>query len=122
MLVRINLTNLPLVDKDGASFRLLDHLRTLKKTELGEWDVWVPYEDVFLAGRVCALKKSKEATQNARRKALQENSKKGHAVKPETLEAAGYTFVFTTLIEPSAQQRLWKCIEVAGKSKSHSSG
>lgn len=97
VLVRINLTNLPFVDKDGASFRLLDHLRTLKKTELGEWDVWVPYEDVFLAGRVCALKKSKEATENARRKALQENSKKGHAVKPETLEAAGYTFVFTTL-------------------------
>jgi hypothetical protein len=97
VLVRINLTNLPLVDKNGASFPLMDHLRTLKKTGLGDWDVWVPYEDVFLAGRVCALKKSKEAAEKARSKAFQENSKKGHAVKPETLEAAEYTFVFTTL-------------------------
>lgn len=97
VLVRINLTNLPLVDKDGASFRLLDRLRTLKKTELGDWDVWVPCEGAFIPGRVCALKKSREAAESARRKALKENSKKGHAVKPETIEAAGYTFVFTTL-------------------------
>jgi hypothetical protein len=97
VLVRINLTNLPLVDKDGSPFRLLDHLRTIRKTELGDWDVWVPYEDVFLKGRVCALKKSKAAAERARRKALQENSKKGHRVKAGTLEAAGYTFVFTTL-------------------------
>jgi len=97
VLVKINLTNLPLVDNDGSPFGLLDHLRTLKKTELGDWDVWVPYEDIFLAGRVCALKKSKEAAEKARIKALRENGKKGHMVKPETLEAAGYIFVFTTL-------------------------
>lgn len=97
VLVRINLTNLPLVGKDGSPFRLLDHLKMLKKTELGDWDVWVPYEDVFLTGRVCALKKSKEVAEKARLKTLRENGKKGHAVKPETLEAAGYTFVFTTL-------------------------
>ncbi len=97
VLVRINLTNLPLINKDGSPFRLLDHLRTLKKTQLGDWDVRVPYEDVSLAGRVCALKKSKEAAEKARRKALQENGRKGGAVKPETLEAAEYIFVFTTL-------------------------
>ena len=56
MLVRINLTNLPLVDKNGAPFRLLDHLRTLKKTKLGEWDVWVPYEDDFLQESMCLEK------------------------------------------------------------------
>lgn len=97
VLVRINLTNLPLIDKDRSPFRLLEHLRTLKKTQLGDWDVRVPYEDVLLAGRVCALKKSKEAAEKARRKALQENGRKGGAVKPETLEAAEYIFVFTTL-------------------------
>lgn len=97
VLVRINVTNLPLVDQTGSPFRLLDHLRMLTTTALGDWNVWVPYEDVFLKGRVCAVKKSKEAALKARRKALQENSKKGHTVKPETLEAAGYTFVFTTL-------------------------
>src|SRR3989304_19574 len=97
VLVRINLTNLPLVDKKGNSFPLLRHLRTLTKTKLGDWEVWVPSENTLLAGRVCALKKSKEAADKARRKTLQENTRQGAEVKPETLEAAGYTFVFTTL-------------------------
>ena len=66
VLVRINLTNLPLADKDGSPFPLLERLRTLKKTQLRDWDVWVPYEDFFLSGRVCALKKSKEAAENLR--------------------------------------------------------
>ncbi len=75
--MRINLTNLPLVDKKGGSFPLLRRLRTLTKTKLGDWDVWVPYGDTLIAGRVCALKKSKEAAEKARCKALQENSRKG---------------------------------------------
>jgi hypothetical protein len=97
VLVRINLTNLPLVNKNGASFSLLRHLRTLTRTKLGDWKVWVPHEDTPIPGRICALKKSKEVAERARRKALQENSRKGATVKPETIEAAGYTFVFTTL-------------------------
>ena len=97
VLVRINLTNLPLVHKDGARFPLLNRLRTLTRTNLGDWDVWVPYEKTGIPGRVCALKKSKEAAERAQRKALQENGKKGAKVRPETIEAAAYTFVFTTL-------------------------
>jgi len=97
VLVRINLTNLPLVNKDGAPFSLLNRLRTLTKTKLGDWDVWVPYEKTWIPGRVCALKKSKEAAERAQRKVLQENSRKGAKVRPETIEAAAYTFVFTTL-------------------------
>lgn len=97
VLVRINLTNLPLVNKGGAPFPLLNRLRTLTKTKLGDWDVWVPYEKTWIPGRVCALKKSKEAAERAQRKVLQENSRKGAKVRPETIEAAAYTFVFTTL-------------------------
>ena len=97
VLVRINLTNLPLVNKDGVPFPLLNRLRTLTKTKLGDWDVWVPYEKTWIPGRVCALKKSKEAAERAQRKVLQENSRKGAKVRPETIEAAAYTFVFTTL-------------------------
>ena len=97
VLVRINLTNLPLVNKDGAPFPLLNRLRTLTKTKLGDWDVCVPYEKTWIPGRVCALKKSKVAAEKAQRKVLQENSRKGGQVRPETIEAAAYTFVFTTL-------------------------
>lgn len=97
VLVRINLTNLPLVTKGGAPFPLLNRLRTLTKTRLGDWNVWVPYDDTRIPGRVCALKKSKEAAERAQRKVLQENGRKGAKVRPETIEAAAYTFVFTTL-------------------------
>jgi len=97
VLVRINLTNLPLTDKGGKRFALLNRLRTLTRTRLGDWDVWVPYENTQIPGRVCALKKSKEAAEKAQLKVLQENGKKGAKVRPETIEAAAYTFVFTTL-------------------------
>jgi len=97
VLVRINLTNLPLVNKDGFPFPLLNRLRTLTKTKLRAPEVWVPYETTWIAGRVCALKKSKEAAERSQGKVLQENGRKGAKVRPETIEAAAYTFVFTTL-------------------------
>jgi len=97
VLVRINLTHLPLVNKNGLPFPLLSHLRKLKKTQLGDWDVWVPQGEKTIPGRVCALKKSKEAAEKAKQRARHESTKKGHTIQPETLEAAEYTFVFTTL-------------------------
>ena len=97
VLVRINLTNLPLVEADGTPLALLPRLRTLTGTRLGDWDVWIPCNNTLIPGRVCAIKKNKQAAERARRKALRENGRKGRAVKPETVEAATYIFVFTTL-------------------------
>lgn len=97
VLVRINLTNLPLVDEHGEPFPLLERLRTLTGAKLGDWHVCLPDGPRLIPGRVGALKKNKVAAERARRKALQESRKKGHTVRPETLEAAEYTFVFTTL-------------------------
>lgn len=97
VLVRINLTNLPLVGADGNSFPLLARLRTLSGTILGDWNVWVPHDETLIPGRVCAVKKNKQAAEKARRKAFRENSRKGHIVRPETVESAEYVFVFTTL-------------------------
>jgi len=97
VLVRTNLSNLPLVEGHGAPFPLLEHLRTLSGTRLGDWEVRVPYDHQLIPGRICALKKNRVAAERARRKALQESHKKGHRIRPETLKAAEYTFVFTTL-------------------------
>lgn len=97
VLVRINLTNMPLLDGAGEAFPLLARLRSLTGTRKGEWEVWVAYEDRRIGGRVCALRKSRQAAERARRALLKEAARKGRRVKPETLEAAGYTFVFTTL-------------------------
>jgi len=97
VLVRTNLTNLPLVVEPDVSFPLLDHLRTLTGTELGDWEVYVPHDGQLIPGRICALKKNKIATEKARRKAMEGSRKQGYRARPETLEAAAYTFVFTTL-------------------------
>jgi len=97
VLVRTNLTNLPLAYADGRPFPLLAHLRTLAAAQIGDWDVWVPHDGRLIPGRVCAVRKSNRAAEKARRKAIAASEKKRHVVKPETVEAAAFVFVFTTL-------------------------
>jgi hypothetical protein len=111
VIVRLNLTNLPLQDPRGRPFPLLPKLRTLRGPRLGDWPAQLVDDAGAVAGRVCALKKSRQAAQRARAKAARESAKKGHAVRPETLEAAGYTFVFTTLpaaVGPGAVLELYR--------------
>jgi hypothetical protein len=97
VLVRLNLTNVPLVDDQGRRFSLLAHLRRLHGTKVGDWPVVLVDEHGQVRGRVCAIKKSRAAAARARQRAQQESSHKGHLVQEATLEAAGYIFVFTTL-------------------------
>ena len=51
----------------------------------------------MIPGRLCALKKSVAAAQKARQRAQRESQRNGAQLRPETLEAADYVFVFTTL-------------------------
>jgi hypothetical protein len=97
VLVRTGLTSLPLMIASGIRFPLLEQLRTLTGTELGDWDVCMPHEDRLIPGRICALKKNKIATEKARRKVMEASRKGGYSASPESLEAAAYIFVFTTL-------------------------
>jgi DDE family transposase len=100
VIVRLNLTNLPLSDGEGRPFALLPQLRTLSADRMGDWPVAVREDSrglLPIAGRVCAIKKSHTAAERSRAKAERESRRGGHQVKPETLEAAEYIFVFTTL-------------------------
>jgi len=100
VIVRLNLTNLPLTDGEGNPFALLPQLRTLEAGRVGDWPVAVAEDKKGLqpiAGRVCAVKKSKAAAERARARAERDSRRGGHQVQPETLEAAEYIFVFTTL-------------------------
>jgi hypothetical protein len=100
VLVRLNLTNVPLVSPEGAPFPLLEHLRTLQIGDAGDWEVvltGLKDRPVPIRGRVCAIKKDKWSAERARQKVLRENGKKAKHVRPETVEAAGYVFVLTTL-------------------------
>jgi hypothetical protein len=100
VIVRLNLTNLPLSDREGQPLALLSYLRTLNADQIGDWPVAVSEDKKGLrpiTGRLCAIKKSKTAAERARAKAEREARRGGHQVRPETLEAAEYIFVFTTL-------------------------
>ena len=100
VIVRLNLTNLPLTDGQGQPFAWLPHLRTLDAGRVGDWPVAVREDKKGLppiTGRVCAIKKSKTAAERSRARAERESRRSGHQVQPETLEAAEYIFVFTTL-------------------------
>jgi hypothetical protein len=97
VLVRFALSNLPLQNPKGTRFDLLKRLRGLRGTKLGEWPVRLEWKGRWVDGRVCALKKSRQAAEKAQREALRAAKKKGHEIKPSTLEAAAYTFVFTTV-------------------------
>lgn len=97
VLVRFAMSNLSLQKPNGHGFDLLRHLRTLRGTRIGDWPVCIHWENETIEGRVCALKKSRQATERAQQQLRRESQKSGSKPRPETLEAAGYLFVFTTV-------------------------
>ncbi|MDN5939685.1 MAG: IS4 family transposase [Salinisphaera sp.] len=97
VIVRMNLTQLPLEDAEGHAIKLLPRLRKLKIGQPQAWSAFIRDKQGTIAVRVCALKKSGEQTRKAQDKLRRVASKKGRTLQPETLEAAGYIIVLTTL-------------------------
>lgn len=97
VLVRFGWNNLPLRTVRGGKFDLLKRLRTLRGTALGDWRAFAGDGDCTALGRVCAVKRSRQATDEARRVARRKAQRHSAKILPETLDAAGYVFVFTTL-------------------------
>jgi len=97
VLVRFGWSQLPLWQRDGEAFRLFERLRELQGREVGDWDVVLRHNGDQWDGRVCALRKSRQAAERARKRARRAAKKQGQQIKPETLEAAGYVFVYTSM-------------------------
>ena len=97
VIVRLNATNFPLVSPEGAPLDLVTVMRTLTEHESGEWPVGFVASGEKYSARLCAIRKSATAAEQAKKKILQVASKKGRQVWPETLELAEYIFVLTTL-------------------------
>ena len=100
VLVRFGWNNLPLWSGPKKRFNLFSHLRTLHGTALGDWPVFVRNEERLVSGRVCAVKKSRQAAEEAQRDVRRKAQKNSAQILPQTLEAASYIFVFTTVIAP----------------------
>jgi len=99
VLVRFHSVSLPLFDRRGKKISVLSLLRSLPDGEVGDWDVWFkdPDTDKLIKGRLCALRKSKEAKEIAQKKLRRYASKKSVKLRTETLEYAEYFIQFTTL-------------------------
>lgn len=97
VLVRMSLRGAILLDENSRRFHILNHLSLLREGEVGDWDVWLQDGDNLIPGRICAAKKTEAAAESAKRKVRREAKKKKRQLRPETLESAGYFFVFTTL-------------------------
>lgn len=104
VLVRVNPQSFVAYGPRGRRVGLLSRLRTIRQPgELGEWKVALRGENAAVEGRVCAIRKSEMAIQQAHRRLQRKASKKQTAMKPETLEYAKYVVVFTTLgAEPAS--------------------
>jgi hypothetical protein len=120
VVLRASLINLPLSDREGKPLDVFPLLRKMTIGQAADWPASV--QDAFgdMAVRVCAYKKTVAQTLAAQQAIEQEARKKGRSVKPQTLEAAGYVIVVTTLTEPDAAaimefyRRRWQ-IELAFK-------
>jgi IS4 transposase len=117
VIVRLNLTNFPLLlpkrstkpapeeerqekeeeKRKKDSFDILAHLRTLEGFKPHSWPVRFVAKGKRYRGRLCAVRKTEEATLRAQERARKESTRKGKNIQAATLEAAGYVFVFTTL-------------------------
>lgn len=112
-LVRSNWQNLPLQTPEGESFDLLRAARSLSSPgEVGEFSVQTvaTRKEPSMAARMIILRKSDEAAEQAREKIRKEARKKGRAVDPRTLAAAGYIFLLTSL--PAVQIQAAEVLEL----------
>ncbi len=101
VLVRVNTQALVLETTEGNGFDLLERTRSLRRVgEIGSWPVRVAAANgATVPGRVCAIRKGREAIRRAQQKIRRKASRKGTAIKPHTLEFAKFVIVFTTFPE-----------------------
>lgn len=120
VVLRTSLTNLPLHEQGGEPLPLLALLQTLAVGQAAGWAAVVRDPHGAIDVRVCAYKKTAAQSLAAQQAVQKEARKKGRTLRPQTLEAAGYVIVLTTLMQPSAAaimefyRRRWQ-IELAFK-------
>ncbi len=99
VLVRVNTQALPFYSSHGNAIDLLSKVNQLTDTfQTKQWTAYVKKADsTLIKGRICALRKSECAIEQAVKKLKHNASKKQTKLQPETLEFAKYIIVFTTL-------------------------
>lgn len=103
--VRLNPHALPLFNEQGEDFSLSAALAPLRRAgQTAEWPVWIHSGSQWIAGRVCAIRKSRTAIEKAHRR-LREKQQRGKTVGEKTWLYAEYVLIFTTLPPQAATAR-----------------
>jgi hypothetical protein len=97
LLLRWNPVSLPVRARGGGGFQLLEKLRQLPQCGAREWGVQFEYEGKTYPLRLCALRKSKVATERARRKAIEKARQHGREAQEQSLALAEFVLVLTSL-------------------------
>jgi hypothetical protein len=115
VMVRMNLVTLPLYNpQTGERLDILACVRQLSVGQAGCWPAQVVIKarrgqdggDQIIAGRLCAVKKSEAAAAKARERVRKESVRNSTQLQPQTLEAADYVLVFTTLEQQVQAQQV----------------
>jgi hypothetical protein len=98
VLVRFHSSNLPLVTYKERPLEPLKYFRSLESGRYGDWNVWFrsPVNGQLIKGRLCTVRKSKEAIELAKKRLRAKASRQQRELRPETLEHAEYVSLFTT--------------------------
>ncbi len=105
VIVRMNLVTLPLTHpQTGEPLDILEQVRGLQVGQAGSWPVCLKVKAERggqraqqIMGRLCAVKKSAAAAAAGRERVRRESMRGRSQVQPQTLEAAEYVLVFTTM-------------------------
>jgi Transposase DDE domain len=109
VIVRYNRGTLPLYDAQGRLFDVLANVRALcKPGAVGEWRVWVHLAaGERIRGRLCAMRLPDDKVEEARERLRCEYGKE---VSVESLEAASWVMVFTTV--PHSRMKAPRVLEI----------
>ena len=105
--VRVNTGTVSFRTTVGEPFDLLGVVGTLTRAgAVGSWSVETAGGgDATVRGRVCAVRKTREAVEMAHEKIRRDAVRKGRQVQPQTFEFARYVIVFTTFSEDAFAAR-----------------
>jgi len=98
VLVRLNRQSLPLYRGKATQVSPLQLVRGLRIGEVKEWVCWVkgPKEE-RIPGRLIALKRTRKATRHEQKRLRRKAIRKQERASRQSLEAAAYFFLWTTL-------------------------
>lgn len=96
VLVRWNPGLFPLHKSGGKALELLPRLRTLREGQMTEWSVEFEWNDKTYPLRLCAVRKSRLAAEQALRRAKRKAQKNGTQAEAGALELTGYVLVLTS--------------------------